>query len=597
MGARTGVTATDPADLPVFMPWPAPSPPLVFGLPGEWAGLDGRPRAAPPVARIGVVLPGPAAAALAAEPALAVLRRGFAEARIVLLAEAATAAAALHFGLADDALGPDDAPPAPFDLLLDLGAGALALPDAPVIAGLGSAPHLAIAVPAPPGSLAPVEVAGLAGQWLGRAERRRALGLTLEAEGAHSPASAGLGDDERVLGFALLAVRLEDLGTPQAAPLDWQAEAVGPLLAQGWHPVEAMGAWSDGDLGTLAVPLDDAAIGPFRVTLRLRGHVHAAAPEAFGVLRAEGARPVPLMSAEPASEIAAVLEIPPAVPVLAASAEVAVAAPAGFFGREARLTLVVVAESEAACALHARLRGADGRALLAEARWSGRVAGRMTLALDLALDTTLAALPQTALIVDLALEAPPTCPLRLERAWLGLPEPATARQDAAQAAAWAALAARCVALLAPGRPGQARADARRAPPPLVAARDAGRVVVAVLAGDGHGPVGNGGWDRVAAALAARPGVHLWRPAPGITTQDLAASMAAVDVAVGPAGLVMRLAARMGLAGLVVLGPGEAAPDPSGLGWVRHGGGDGMVPAADVVALLAPEIEVVRQRRN
>ncbi|WP_431285253.1 hypothetical protein ACQW02_10830 [Humitalea sp. 24SJ18S-53] len=598
--------ADTPPETPVFEPWPAPSSALVFGLAGEWAGADGRPRVAPPVTRIGVVLPGPAAAALAVEPAMAILRAGFPEARIVVLGDPAMGALAVALGIADDALPPDGLPPAPFDLLLDLGAGAEPLPDAPLIAGLGAAPHLAIAVPAPPGTLAPVDVAGLRGQWLGATARRQALAITLEAEGAHSPASAGLGTDQRLLGFALLAVTLEDLGAAPPQPRGWQGDAIAPMLARGWHPVESTGAWSAGELAGLSVPLDDAAIGPFRVMLRLRGHIHAAAPEAVGILRADGARPALLLSADPAPEVWATLDIPATTPVLEASAEVAVPATAGLSGPLARLTLVLDGTEDAPVGLHVRLRVAEGRAILGEARWSGVIAGRRSVALDLPLDASLAMLAVSALVVDVGLEAAPVRPVRLERAWLGLPAATAARGDPARAAAWAGLAQRCVALLgrrSPAVPAGLRGLAPRQSPAgqalragLVAARDAGGVVVAVLAGEDRGAVGNGGWGRVATALAARKGVHLLRPKPGLPAADLAALLGAVDIVVGPLGLAMALAGRLGLTGLVVLAPGEAAPDPSSLGWIRHGGGDALVPAADVVALLAPEIEARRQRR-
>ncbi|PZW51161.1 hypothetical protein C8P66_101383 [Humitalea rosea] len=571
----------------------AAPPSSLFSLPGEWVAADGSPR--PPLrpGRIGVILPGGPEAALAAEPALTRLRRLFPEARIAVLAAAGTAAMARLLGLADTTPTWPDAALDPFDLLIDLRVtpgDPADLPDAHVIAGIGEGPHLAVAVPYPGTSPLPSTRCGLpalAGEALGSTPA--GLELSLEAEAPHSPVSAGRGDDDRALGFGLLGVSLTDLGAPETDALAWEAEAVGGLLGPGWYPIEPWGTWSGAALGVLRLPLPPAAVGPFEVRLRLRGFVHAAAPEGMGVLRATGAAPVPVRATLAQSEFEALITLPPPMPVLGLSAG-PLRLPEG--GGRLRLRLRA-AGPIAGRMLRLSLRPPVGRQSLASLDWPLDIAAAGVLELDMALPEA----PEAML--ELALDGPPASALVIEGVELR-GQPATdggAPAVPAVLGAWSLLVEGCAALsLAASPPPLHLAAPREARPGYEAARaagDAGAVVVALLPYAGWPAEA---WAELATGLKAVPGVWLMRPAPEQAAGALAALLSQADLVVGDGGLALALAARSGLRCLAVLAPGSAAPSGPNLSWVRAAPGAVVAPG-EVLALLAPEIALRRQQRS
>jgi len=469
-----------------------------FSLPGEWLTAEGLQPPLRPDA-IGVLLPGGPELALAAEPALARLRAGFPEARIAILAAPGTGAVALALGVADTAPADWSAETLdPFDLLIDLRAGSAereSLPDARLYAGIGDGAYLAIAVPAPhrvPSWAMAEEAVPIAPVRVGLLE------ISLEAEGAHSPASAGIGADTRPLGFALTAVSLTDLGAGGGPVAQWDNAALAGLLGEGWHDAEPWGAWSSGPFSTLRLPQPPGGVGPYRAWLRLRGHVHGIAPEAAGVLHAEGGA---------AAAICATLDRPVV---------------------EASLTLPV--------------------------------------------------------------PAPPT------------EEGGAATPSQMLLAAWALLVEGCVA-----RGGQAPAPLRLAAmaealpqrEAAIAARDAGEVVVALLPASAQAQGQSwpeAAWAELEAVLAAQPGVLVLRLGAEIGLPRLAAMLAVVDLAVGDGGLALALAARQGLRCIAVLDAAAEAPAGPALSWIRDDAAGAVAPG-HVLALLAPEIALLRQQRR
>ncbi len=612
--------------------FPAPIAGTTLCLPGEWIDARGRPRPALRVGSIGVILPGGPAAVLAAEPALRRLRTGFPAAAITLLAEGQAGALALGLGLADRWRAWPAAPGAEvFDVLLDLGGPGQPAedpPDAVVLAGLGHAglglaglgpaglghaglghaglglaglgpaglgpaPNLAIAVPAQEGPPAMLAVPALRDAWLGGADTALAFGLLLEAENAHSPASAGLGDDERRLGFFLRAVELADLGRGTGAV--WDGGEVAALLGDGWHECEPAGAWSQDDAARLTCPLPADAVGPFRVTLRLRGHVHAGATEAAGTLRAEGVAAAVILATLGVPDATAVLTLPAATPVL--KAVVGLDLPAAMAAAP-RIRLRLAGAAGERLALGVQMTRPDGGGVLAEANWSGRMPAGGRLSLDLPF-SLFAPLPPVVCL-GIALAEQPAAPLRIDDAWL-LGAAAAILAPAARAEAWLTLAERCGSLLAPApAPPLPRHDPRLDPSlaelqaGFIAARDAGSVVVALLQGaEGGWPASH--WDALAQHLSVRPGVALWRPDPGIGAAALAVVLRAVDLVVGDPGLPIALAGRLGLTGVAILAPGDRPP--TGRGLYAACRAEGVVPPADVLALIAPEIAMLAQGRQ
>ena len=568
-------------------------PPSLFSLPGEWVAADGSPR--PPLrpGRIGVILPGGPEAALAAEPVLGRLRRLFPAARIAVLAAAGTAAMARLLGLADTTPKWPDVGLDPFDLLLDLRVDPgdpAGLPDALVIAGIGEGPHLAVVVPYPgSGPLPPARcgLPALAGEVLGASVS--ALELSLEAEAPHSPLSAGLGDDDRELGFGLLGVSLDDLGAPEAPPRDWDGEAIADLLGPGWYPIEPWGTWSDGGLALLRLALPPGAVGPFEVRLRLRGFVHAAAPECVGVLRARGAAPVPVVATLAQSECEVRIAVPRPLPVLGLSAGPLLLPPAG-----GRLRLRLRAAGPiAGRMLRLRLSAPKGGKALAGLDWPLDIAAAGVLDLDMALP------PAAEAMLDLALDALPDAGLVIE----GLELRGAAASDGgaptvpAVLEAWSLLVEGCGQLALAESPPPLRLAAPREAQPgheaARAARDAGAVVVALLPYAGW-PVE--AWAALAAGLEALPGVWLMRPAPEQAPGALGALLSQADLVVGDGGLALALAARSGLRCVAVLGAASAAPTGPNLSWIRAAPGAVVAPE-EVLAVLAPEIAVRHQDRN
>ena len=304
----------------------------LFSLPGEWIDRRGRPRPRFPIRRILVLKPDHIGDFLMVDPAIALLRQFFPEARIELvcgswnvgLAERLGRFDAVHAvdmfhevsgeqssevvaeearergakALAALALGP-------FDLAVDLrydmdSRRFLQNVDARAYAGFGQAsaiPFLDIVVPRDEGA----NLKGAAEILLGRhdfrptdagtaaqdAQKRlggkitaREILLAFEIQGSASPKACGVSMDERVLGVALEGVSARGLAAPDAEPEREAAFPLAPIFRRGWNAPEPWGAWSKDRLACVSLLPPAELSAPFaRIDLTLRGNAIQNNPE------------------------------------------------------------------------------------------------------------------------------------------------------------------------------------------------------------------------------------------------------------------------------------------------------------------------------